>query len=426
MYTNTTSPFMISKQWNNLPTDALILIINQDQDLANQLPVIPRVCARWRSSFFKSLYHLTISSSSDVLVHALSRGDIIFPSLHSLKIQTLWAPIIDRTLQLLCSAPSPLAHLKALTLSDGKRITANGFRLIAGCKNLQHLEMYDCYSITDEVLDEICTELAETLRELHLINRFPNPVYVPDGTLTADGLSSIKKLKHLYALSVVNWMAVSLWPDFDSLQNLQMLSIRKSKKLAGGLQLRSGRLLSLRQLNVAYLPIDDVALGKFVQTPAPNLVELDLTSTEITDLGISYLRSFRETLEVLVLSRCRALTDDSLQHVANLANLRRLDLFWTAVTDEGMSYLINLPFLEMLTVGACTAITSASVNYWKEVPSLTYLSLEYCDHWREEDVALLSSLSNLVEVNINGCSLLNPEIVGRHLAGVRVTETRSG
>lgn len=72
------------------------------------------------------------------------------------------------------------------------------------------------------------------------------------------------------------------------------------------------------------------------------------------------------------------LDDDVLKHVAKLKNLRDLNLTSTNITDAGLSYLLSLPKLENLQLSS-TYISGDGISSLRNLKSLSQLMLNYLD-----------------------------------------------
>ena len=81
-----------------------------------------------------------------------------------------------------------------------------------------------------------------------------------------------------------------------------------------------------------------------------------------------------ELLTDLSLGGSRAVTDDGIQHLARLQNLKRLDLRETAITDRGLSVLRQLRQLEAISL-AQTAVTDEGVRELAECHQLCEVDL---------------------------------------------------
>jgi Leucine-rich repeat (LRR) protein len=65
------------------------------------------------------------------------------------------------------------------------------------------------------------------------------------------------------------------------------------------------------------------------------LVELDLSTTQITDAGLAHLKTL-PSLARLHLYNCPKITDAGLTHLQELPGLVRLSLQFSKITDEGV------------------------------------------------------------------------------------------
>jgi len=72
-------------------------------------------------------------------------------------------------------------------------------------------------------------------------------------------------------------------------------------------------------------------------------------------------------------------TDEDLTYVAKIATLKKLDLSFTLVTDKGIKELQQLRQLEDLSVETAEALTDASMNYVKNIPTLRRLNVRGVD-----------------------------------------------
>ena len=72
-------------------------------------------------------------------------------------------------------------------------------------------------------------------------------------------------------------------------------------------------------------------------------------------------------------------TDEDLSYVARIGTLKRLDLSFTLVTDKGIKELEQLRQLEDLNLETAEALTDASMNYVKNIPTLRKLKVRGVD-----------------------------------------------
>jgi hypothetical protein len=103
--------------------------------------------------------------------------------------------------------------------------------------------------------------------------------------------------------------------------------------------------------NVTYLEcrgnsaVDDRALA--FSEKLPQLHQLDLTGTRVSDVGLEKLVVAFPNLEYLSLEGT-AITDDGLKHLPRLTRLRGLILNGTQVGDAGIAHLAGMPTIEQL------------------------------------------------------------------------------
>jgi hypothetical protein len=126
-------------------------------------------------------------------------------------------------------------------------------------------------------------------------------------------------------------------------------------------------------LSLAGTGVDDAQLGTF--TPwwwqFPELSDLDLTGTAITDEGLAHLSG--AGIQNLKLGDTK-ITSHGLAALANCPALSSVSLSKTQVDDSGVEYLIALPELRGLSLEG-TPITDAALRRLESVTSLRYLRL---------------------------------------------------
>ncbi|MFT5904566.1 MAG: putative membrane protein [Cryomorphaceae bacterium] len=83
---------------------------------------------------------------------------------------------------------------------------------------------------------------------------------------------------------------------------------------------------------------------QILEAVATDVVELDLSSTTITDADIVHLAKFTN-LRSLKLNETK-ITDEALSTIGKLENLRSLNLYGTVVTDAGIMAISKLKYLE--------------------------------------------------------------------------------
>lgn len=113
-------------------------------------------------------------------------------------------------------------------------------------------------------------------------------------------------------------------------------------------------------------------LSSVVQPRALRSLSLNFCSM-ITDNGISYLRTIT-TLQHLNMEICKGVTGLSLQHIAELGDLRRLTVS-RQTDDEGLRQLRPLTRLEALKLNYCWNVTNQGVACLSSMQSLRALHI---------------------------------------------------
>lgn len=106
---------------------------------------------------------------------------------------------------------------------------------------------------------------------------------------------------------------------------------------------------------------------------------------KIDGAGLSFLSSMGE-LEHLDLSTCFGITDEGLEHIKSASRKTSASCLKTLyldnlpkITDAGVSHLAGHTNLEELTLIHCVLLTDECLQYFKNMSSLTYLDLSYCE-----------------------------------------------
>jgi hypothetical protein len=125
--------------------------------------------------------------------------------------------------------------------------------------------------------------------------------------------------------------------------------------------------------------------------------------THITDLGLWYVASL-SNLQTLHLQGCVFITDSGLAHVASLGNLQTLDLSCCGrITDAGLVHVASLGNLQTLRLYGCRRITDAGLVYVASLSNLQTLDLWYCERITDAGLVHVASLGNLQTLNLGYC-----------------------
>ena len=177
--------------------------------------------------------------------------------------------------------------------------------------------------------------------------------------LTPDGLRELTRLKNLKSLDIgftdvrdESLALLKAWPDLEelSLSNGSRFTAAAYKYLAGFRKLKTLDLTSNFDLT-------DAALADI--TDLPELAELRLRTTRVTDPGVKALGRFPK-LKRLDLQGA-PVTDAVLPALAALPELEYLGLAGAKVTDDGLKHLTAAPKLWELDLGG-TAVSEGGVK----------------------------------------------------------------
>ena len=100
---------------------------------------------------------------------------------------------------------------------------------------------------------------------------------------------------------------------------------------------------TLKSLAIWGAGVDDAGIDPILTMP--NLVDLTLFNTEMTDEGVAKLKDMKG-LKKLNLRRTTNMSDEALAAVGQLESLEVLSLLYNNITDEGLTHLSNMPYLK--------------------------------------------------------------------------------
>ncbi|HEU0004506.1 MAG TPA: hypothetical protein VFS12_00830 [Terriglobia bacterium] len=166
----------------------------------------------------------------------------------------------------------------------------------------------------------------------------------------------------------------------------------------------------LRKLDLSLTRVTDAGLEQL--KGLENIVELNCYYAErLTEDGIAHLRGW-EHLEHLSL-RGTKVTSQVFEHLAHLTSLRSLDLGFTQIEDEGFEQLASLPRLEKLSIGG-NRLSGACLLLLKQLPALVDLDVSGIQRvdsglWglplTEENLSRIGQLQQLRALNLAGATL---------------------
>ncbi|MDR3183599.1 MAG: hypothetical protein LBT89_11910 [Planctomycetaceae bacterium] len=160
----------------------------------------------------------------------------------------------------------------------------------------------------------------------------------------------------------------------------------------------------------------------------PELVELTLGHTKITDAGLAPLKKLTK-LRKLRISNNTAITDKAAETLAEMPSLQDIDVSQTSFGNKGLAQLRTLPNLKRLNLYT-TAITDSGLDVFAEFKSaekILWLNIDKCSI-TDAAAAKLAPLKNLQWIHFGRTELTDTglEILSRYktLKEVSVTNTK--
>jgi len=135
--------------------------------------------------------------------------------------------------------------------------------------------------------------------------------------------------------------------------------------------IRLARLPDVKELDLSHTRITDE--GMLLLKPAPQISDLNLYYAElITDQGMTAIKDWKHLKRLNV--RGTRISDGTLEIVSHLTELEALDIANTPTTDNGLDNLITLTRLKELSLGR-RRLSDSVLELLRLLPTLTYLDL---------------------------------------------------
>ncbi|XP_067445561.1 F-box and leucine-rich repeat protein 13 isoform X1 [Thunnus thynnus] len=307
----------------------------------------------------------------------------------------------------------------------------SSLKCISECRNLQELNVSECFNITDTMIQRIiegcpcllylnlsCTLVTnKTLRELsrNCLNlqylslaycyRFTDKgfLYLNTGKgchnlihLNLSGCTQITVNGFRYISAGCPSLKEIVINDMPTLSDSCVLALIARCRCLSAISLFDAPHLS----DIAFKAIAEGAKLKTFCTEGNN---------QITDLSLKALCSSSHSLRRLHAAECPRISDASLKAVAALRNLQQLDISrCNKVSDRGIYYLIegsSFTKLRELNVSYCNHITDTSVmRIAKRMCKLYHLNLSYCERLTDMALEWLSG-SSVRSLDVSGCNI---------------------
>jgi internalin A len=206
-----------------------------------------------------------------------------------------------------------------------------------------------------------------------------------DLSLTRISDHGLRELKGATAITDLNLRYAELITDEGLLvvrnwHHLRRLNLRGTKITDMTLQHLSG-MSTLESLDIGFVQVTDVGLDQL--TYLPSLTELMLGGNKLSDVGLQSLRQLTG-LTYLDLGGAQrtdsglwsvSITDNGMEAIASLRNLRHLRLNGTSVSGRSLEKLKGLRLLERFDLQDCKHVGSDAIPTLSSLPSLRIIDL---------------------------------------------------
>ncbi|XP_028264563.1 dynein regulatory complex subunit 6 [Parambassis ranga] len=350
---------------------------------------------------------------------------------------TLWSQInvsvgkdwiTDSTMKHILQSYRPF--VTHLNLSGCTSLTWSSLKYMSECRNLQELNVSECFNVTDMMVQNI-TKGCSCLLYLNL-----SCTLITNATLKvlSRNCHNLQSLSLAYCCRITDkgFLYLTTGKGCRSLIHLNVsgctqITVSGFKNMSVGCPLLKEIVINdmptLSDSCVLALLSKCRSLSAISLLDAPHLSDIALTaiaeaaklqsfSTEgnnqLTDASWTALCSSSEGLHRLHAAECPRMTDASLKSLASLRNLEYLDIsLCNRVSDVGIQYLTNgssATKLQELNI-SCIHITDISVmRIAQRLCTLYHLNLSHCKHLTDVAVGWLSG-SSICSLDISGCNI---------------------
>ena len=203
-----------------------------------------------------------------------------------------------------------------------------------------------------------------------------------EGMLNLKPAPKIRDLKLFYS----EWITDQGLTAIKDWKSLQRLDLRGTRISDGTLEI-VGRLTGLEALDIAHTDVTDVGLENLITLV--NLKELALGRGRLSNFGLVVIRML-PTLTYLDLSGARptppdnpggrgggaGIPEETLKAVAELNDLRVLQLGYSAINAAGLHTLRALTRIEKLGLQGCSRVDDSALTELAEWKNLKYLDVQ--------------------------------------------------
>ncbi|XP_072990666.1 F-box/LRR-repeat protein 15 [Typha latifolia] len=289
------------------------------------------------------------------------------------------------------------------------------------CHNLIEVDLSDCESL----INSVCEVFSDgggcpMLRSLILDNcESLSMVRLSSSSLISLSLADCRSMTFI-ELSCPNLQKINL-DGCDHLEKasfcpvgLESLNLGICPKLS---------ILQIEAPKMSILELKGCGMLSQASINCPRLTSLDASfCRQLLDDSLSKMAASCPHIQCLILSSCLSIGVDGLSSLHWLRRLTLLDLSYTFLTNLRPVF-DSCSQLKILKLSACKYLTDSSLEaLYKEdaLPALLELDLSYSSVGQTAILELLACCTNLVHVNLNGCTNLNELVWGS--SGYRPSE----
>ncbi|XP_068458563.1 F-box and leucine-rich repeat protein 13 [Clinocottus analis] len=317
-------------------------------------------------------------------------------------------------------------------------------KCISECKNIQDLNLSECFNVTDVMVQRI-VEGCPCLLYLNLSCTLITNKTLRDLSRNCLNLQYLS-LAYCYGFTDKGFMYLTTGKGCHNLVHLNLSGC--TQMTVNGFSYISAGCPSLKEIVINDMPTlsDSCVLALVARChclsavsllDAPNISDVALKAiaevaklktfrTEgnnlLTDTSWKALCSSSQGLRRLHAAECSRMTDASLKSVANLKNLHNLDIsLCNKVSDTGIQYLTegsSSTKLRELNVSYCSLITDTSVmRIAQRLCKLYHLDLSYCERLTDMSLEWVSG-SSICSLDLSGCNIQDQGLAS--LEGIRL------
>ncbi|XP_074644631.1 F-box and leucine-rich repeat protein 13-like isoform X2 [Tubulanus polymorphus] len=322
-------------------------------------------------------------------------------------------------------------YMGHLNLRGCRQLTKLAFTAVSECRNLQDLNLSECYGLNDDAM-RLITEGCRILLYFNVSH-----TSITDASLRCFGkycktlqylsIAYCKRFtdKGLYYLSNGEGCKKLIYLDLsnctqlnvegfkylsEGLTSLQELHLNEFSNLSDeSVQLVLDKCVNIKTVSfLGTCNLSDETFKKLALNRKLERLKLE-NNQRISDSAIKAIGKNCHDLRQIYMVDCQRVTDLALKALSMCRNLTVINLAdCIRITDTGVRHIVESscgPKIREMNLTNCIRVGDiALVNIHKRCHSLTYLSVCYCEHISEAGIELLGQTHSLTSVDLSGCN----------------------